>query len=326
MNRHQKLIEWINNKLGEDVYQLESIKSDASFRQYFRVIAEDKPSIIAMDAPPSHEDSESFQKVAIMMAKAGLNVPKVLYSNIEHGFLLLTDLGKKSYIDILNKENAQSLFLSAIDELIKWQLATSPNLLPQYNRDMILKELCLFRDWYLETHLRLKVDKKLQDTLDCIFEDLIKNALNQPQVFVHRDFMPRNIMVGATKPGIIDFQDAVIGPITYDLVSLLRDAFISWNKSFVSECIKYYWEKAKKSDLPVRKSYKHFIKELDFMGVQRHLKILGIFARLVHRDGKPTYMSDAPRFLTYLEEASSKYDNIKPLHKLITETIKPLHF
>jgi len=316
--RLEALTDWVKGQLGSPT-TLEPVSDDASFRRYFRVHT-GPDSLIVMDAPPHQEDSQAFVHVARLLREAGLNAPKIIHQDLDQGFLLITDLGTQTYLDIINEGNADGLFDAATDTLIRWQLATRPGELPPYDHTALQTELDLFPDWYVARHLGVELTSAEQGVWQEICELLIHSAIEQPQVFVHRDYMPRNLMIsesGLGVPGIIDFQDAVIGPISYDLVSLFRDAFISWDEARVVEWVTRYVSKARAAGLPVHENESDFMRAFDWMGIQRHLKVLGIFARLNYRDGKPHYVEDTPRFLNYVSDIAGRYPSLKPLPDLL---------
>ena len=296
--------------------RLEPVSDDASFRRYFRIPTTDG-SLIAMDAPPEQENSEPFVRVAAMLREAGLNAPEIIHQDLKQGLLLITDLGTQSYLDVINEDNADELFDAAMDALIHWQLATRPGKLPPYDRALLQKELDLFPDWYVARYLDLELNDKERDNWTAVCRLLIQSAKEQPQVFVHRDYMPRNLMISEPGPGVIDFQDAVLGPISYDVVSLFRDAFISWDETRVAEWAARYWSKAHAAGLPVQEDQSEFMRAFDWMGIQRHLKVLGIFARLNYRDGKSHYLKDTPRFLNYVNDIAGRYPQLRPLPELL---------
>lgn len=298
---------------------LEPVSDDASFRRYFRVPTADG-SLIAMDAPPEQENSEPFVRVAALLRKAGLNAPEILHQDLERGFLLITDLGTQSYLEVLNDDNADELFDDATDALIHWQQATRTGELPSYDHALLQRELDLFPDWYVARHLDLELTSGERGAWRGVCKNLIRSAEEQPQVYVHRDYMPRNLMISETGlgvPGIIDFQDAVLGPISYDVVSLFRDAFISWDETRVAQWAARYWSKARAAGLPVHEDQSEFMRAFDWMGIQRHLKVLGIFARLNYRDGKPHYLEDTPRFLKYVNDIAARYPQLQVLRELL---------
>jgi hypothetical protein len=297
-------------------FSLAPASADASFRRYFRVTCENK-TWVAMDAPPTQEDCRPFIAVAKLMLAAQLNVPQVLDQDLDQGFLLLSDLGKTTYLSALSSQPPEKLFSDATRALIQWQLASRPQSLPPYHRDLLLREMDLFPHWYIGKHLNISLNPTEVEALNCVFETLILSALEQPYVFVHRDFMPRNLMVCEDNPGILDFQDAVYGPITYDVVSLYRDAFVSWPEEFELDGVIRYWQQAKKAHLPVNPDFSAFWREWEWMGLQRHLKVLGIFARINYRDGKSHYLADTPRFMTYAKKVCARYRELTPLAQIL---------
>ncbi len=273
-----------------------------------------------MDAPPPQEDVRPFIHVAELFGKSGISVPKVVAQDVEHGFLLLSDLGSTTYLNQLNQDTAHPLYLDAIDALVQIQVQSEPDALPEYDRALLLRELMLFPEWYIGKHLGVTLSDAQSATLNKVFDALLANNLAQPQVYVHRDYHSRNLMVmDKGNPGILDFQDAVYGPITYDLVSLLRDAYVQWDEEMVLDWAIRYWERAKRAGLPVNPDIDNFYRDFEFMGVQRHLKILGIFARLYHRDGKDAYLKDLPLVMTYTRNAAKRYNALIPLVRLLDE-------
>jgi aminoglycoside/choline kinase family phosphotransferase len=330
-----------NCQLAPDSLRLAS--ADASFRRYFR-IDQGAGSCIIMDAPPAQEDCAPFVKVAELMTQAGLNAPRVLAWDQAQGFMLLSDLGSQTMMDVIQQQatldivpqNGQlihQLYMDAVDALIQWQLSSRPDVLPAYDDALLSRELALFPDWYIAQHRGIAVDTALQEKLAGFFtqiKDSNLNSLGGARVFVHRDFMPRNLMVssayahdassvGGNSLGVLDFQDAVYGPITYDIASLMRDAFLSWDEEFVIDITIRYWQKARKAGLPVGDDFGEFYRAVEWMGLQRHLKILGIFARLTLRDGKPQYLADTPRFIKYARSTASRYRQLGPLMVLLDE-------
>jgi N-acetylmuramate 1-kinase len=320
--RLTQLQTWLG-ALTNPALSLNSIRpasSDASFRRYFRVEGTDGKSYIAMDAPPPQEDVRPFIQVADLFGKTGVSVPQVLAQDAEQGFLLLSDLGNTTYLHQLNNDTAHKLYLDAIDALVMLQAQSRPGTLPEYDRALLLRELTLFPDWYIGKHLGATLSDGQKEALDKVFETLLANNLAQPQVYVHRDYHSRNLMIlPQGNPGILDFQDAVYGPITYDLVSLLRDAYIQWDEEQVLDWAIRYWERAKRAGLPVNPDIDAFYRDFEFMGLQRHLKVLGIFARLYHRDGKSAYLNDIPLVLDYTRKAAQRYKATAPLVKLLDE-------
>ena len=270
-----------------------------------------------MDAPPESEDCRPFVRVAGMLRGAGVHVPEVLAQDMDRGFLLLTDLGTRTYLDVLDETNADRLFSDAIDALIKWQTASRPDVLPAYDEALLARETGLFAEWYVRRHRGVELDTSLQQMLDDVIARLIARALAQPRVYVHRDYMPRNLMISHPNPGVLDFQDAVYGPVTYDVVSLFRDAFISWEEEKVIDWVVHYWERARRAGIPVQPDFGEFYRDFEWMGLQRHLKVLGIFARINYRDGKPAYLKDTPRFIAYAEAVAGRYADLAPLKRVL---------
>ncbi|MBL4638619.1 MAG: phosphotransferase [Proteobacteria bacterium] len=316
-HRLELINEWLPTVIGTTDFTINSASSDASFRRYFRVGIEDKTWIV-MDAPPTHEDIKPFITIARFLYHHDIHVPKIDAVNHESGFLLLSDFGHKAYLDELNESSAETLYQSAIDSLLKIQQCPIDNdiNLPAYDRSLLQRELMLFPDWYLSKHLHAAIPDFLPNT----FELLINNALEQPQVIVHRDFHSRNLMHTAdNSPGIIDFQDAVVGPITYDLVSLLRDCYISWPQTTIDHWIQYYFNKAQRLDLLTDISIQQFTQWFDLMGLQRHLKVLGIFSRLNYRDNKANYLNDLPLTLHYVQKVSAKYPEFEELSDFLKQ-------
>lgn len=310
------------HRLLPDTVRLAS--ADASFRRYFRVsTSDDSLTRIVMDAPPTQENSAPFVRIAGLMADAGVTAPKVLEWDEQNGFLLLDDLGFQTMLDVIDPadpDTARPLYEQAIDSLIHWQLASKPGVLPPYDKALLERELSLFPQWYVAQHRGVAVEGKLKERLDRAFGLIVENNLSSPSVYVHRDFMPRNLMVGGgASLGVLDFQDAVYGPITYDIASLMRDAFLSWEEDFVIDMTVRYWQKARKAGLPVDEDFGDFYRAVEWMGLQRHLKVAGIFARLTLRDGKPKYLSDAPRFITYIRATAGRYSELTPLLRAIDE-------
>jgi N-acetylmuramate 1-kinase len=307
---------------GASDYQITPASEDASFRRYFRITTPAGTRIV-MDAPTAFEDCRPFIKIAGLMNDAGVHAPKILAQDLAQGFLLLTDLGEKTYLDVLNDENFDALFRPANDALVKWQLASKPDVLPIYDEALLQRELSLFPDWYIAKHLQFELSNKQRETLSQMFALIVNANLAQEKVYVHCDYMPRNLMVAdgepKNNPGVIDFQDAVYGPISYDIASLYRDAFISWDEEQVLDGTIRYWEKARKVGLPVPAGFDEFYRDVEWMGLQRHLRILGIFARINYRDGKPKYLADTPRFVHYVRKTCARYQELWPLVRLFNE-------
>jgi aminoglycoside/choline kinase family phosphotransferase len=320
MDRKEALQNWLHQVLPDEAFELTAASADASFRRYFRVNLPAR-TLIAMDAPPPQEDCRPFVHVAKILLEAGVNVPQVIAQDIERGFLLLSDLGDTTYLDVLNESTADALYRDASHALVKIQLASHPGILPLYDEALLTREMQLFPDWYIAKHLAISLDAADQDVLRQTFEQLNRNILGQAQVYVHRDYHSRNLMVCKEKadqnPGILDFQDAVYGPITYDLVSLFKDAYIAWEEERVLDWTVRYWQAARQAGLPVPHDFADFYRDFEWMGVQRHIKVLGIFARLYHRDAKDGYLKDMPLVMEYLRRACARYIELRPLLRLL---------
>ena len=318
-DRLSALEAWLRATLPGEPLRLEPASADASFRRYFRVFLEGR-TLIAMDAPPEREDSRPFVRIAALLRDAGLNAPQVIAQDLARGFLLLSDLGNHLYLAALREGgDVDRLFGDATTALVRWQLATRPGALPEYDEALLRRELTLFPDWYVARHAGITLTAAQRERLEGVFRLILERNLAQPCVYVHRDYMPRNLMVCDSNPGILDFQDAVHGPISYDVASLFRDAFISWDEERVLDGTIRYWEKARVAGLPVRPDFADFWRDVEWMGLQRHLKVLGIFARLNYRDGKPGYLADTPRFLGYVRHAARRYRDLAPLERLLDE-------
>jgi aminoglycoside/choline kinase family phosphotransferase len=319
--RREQLLTWLRGLPAcheIDSESLQPASADASFRRYFRLAAGPR-TLIAMDAPPDREDVRPFVHVARLLCDAGLHAPEVIESDPAQGFLLLTDLGRDTYLAVLDDSNAAALFADATEALLRWQLATRVGELPPYDETLLRRELALFPEWYIARHLGTTLTSTQREALDRMFDRIVAANLAQPTVYVHRDFMPRNLMVATPNPGILDFQDAVIGPVTYDLASLFRDAFISWDEQRVIDWSIRYFERARRAGLPVGDDFASFWRDFEWMGLQRHLKVLGIFARINYRDGKPHYLGDTPRFVKYVRAVAHRYDELAPLARLFDE-------
>lgn len=290
--------------------------SDASFRRYFR--REDGGrSLIVMDAPPPQEDCRPFVKVAGLLAAAGVHVPEILAADLERGYLLLPDLGRQTYLDVLDADNADALFEDALRALVAFQRLPVEGLLPDYDEALLRRELQLFPDWYLARHLGVTLDGAALAAWERVCALLIDSALAQPRVLVHRDYMPRNLMLSTPNPGVLDFQDAVSGPVSYDVTCLFKDAFLSWPQTRVDAWLQRYWQLAQDAGIPLPESFAAFQRACDLMGVQRHLKVIGIFARICHRDGKPKYLGDVPRFFAYLDAVIARRPELAELGELL---------
>jgi aminoglycoside/choline kinase family phosphotransferase len=319
MQRQKQLTEWLSSLYPNQTFSLAPASADASFRLYFRATFADGSTKVVMDAPPQHEDCKPFVHIGKLFEEAGAHVPHVYAQDLTQGFLLLSDLGNTTYLQALDAGNARQLYDQAIDALIKIQLASKPNELPPYDEALLRRELNLFPEWYIAKHLGVTLSEKQQAKLEEVFARIIKNNLAQPCVYVHRDFHSRNLMLSEPNPGVLDFQDAVYGPITYDLASLFKDAYIRWEEAEIIDWLIRYWEKARKAGLPVREDFADFYWDYEMMGAQRHIKVLGIFARLYHRDGKDGYLKDMPLVMEYLHKASERYIDLKPLLNILLE-------
>lgn len=308
--RLEAIKSWLIGLFEHDNFIIAPASNDASFRRYFRVSTKDE-SWIVMDAPPEKEDTEPFIRIGRFLESNQVHVPKIIAQEGEAGFLLLSDLGSQPYLDALTDDSASALYGNAIDSLLDIQSCEADGIaLPQYDRAMLQQELNLFPDWFLSRHFDITAPTHLQSTFDL----LIGSALSQPQVIVHRDYHSRNLMVTSERnPGIIDFQDAVLGPISYDLVSLLRDCYIAWPQSKIDHWVKQYYQLAQQQGLIAEHSLKTFTRWFDLMGLQRHLKVLGIFCRLNYRDQKPNYMADLPQTLSYVMQMCRRYDDLADL-------------
>ncbi|NBA97730.1 aminoglycoside phosphotransferase family protein [Pseudomonas sp. R5(2019)] len=324
--RLQHLEVWLGEQLAElylingwgavPAATLTAASSDASFRRYFRWQGEGR-SFIVMDAPPPQENCKPFVDIDRLLATAGVNVPVIHAQDLERGFLLLNDLGNQTYLDVINAENADALFDDAIEALLAFQQLPMDAPLPSYDVALLRRELELFPEWYVRQHLGHGFDATQQALWQRVSDLLIDSALAQPKVLVHRDYMPRNLMLSEPNPGVLDFQDAVYGPVTYDITCLFKDAFLSWPEGRVRAWLQRYWNEARDRDIPVQPDFEDFRRASDLMGVQRHLKVIGIFARICHRDGKPRYLSDVPRFFAYIETVVACRPELAELGKLI---------
>jgi aminoglycoside/choline kinase family phosphotransferase len=336
-SRLELLKAWLLGHAARYALELDTLvpaSSDASFRRYFRLAGkaaegESATTLIAVDAPPP-EKCREFVQIAGLLGDADVHVPRVLEANFDAGLMLVTDLGTASYLAALtdaqqsgDSRRARTLMRDALDALIRWQLSSRENVLPPFDEAFLRREMELMPEWFIGRHLAREVDEKTRGVLDRTFALLIASARAQPQVFMLRDFMPRNLMIAAApnpvNPGVLDFQDAVFGPITYDVASLLRDAFIGWDEEFELDCFVYYWERAKKAGLPVDADFGEFYRQIEWMGLQRHIKVLGLFCRINYRDGKPHYMKDLPRFIGYARKVAERYAPLRPFAKLLDE-------
>jgi aminoglycoside/choline kinase family phosphotransferase len=315
--------DWIASAIGSDAFAIAPASADASFRRYFRVSPHaawrGHATLIAMDAPPPMEDCRPYVRVAELLAGAGVHAPEVLAADLERGFLLLTDLGSETYLAALDEISAPRLYADATSALIRWQSATREDTLRPYDEALLMRELALFPEWYVGRHLGRTLSAAHAQTLAEAFRAIVLRNLAEPRVFVHRDYHSRNLMVSDPNPGVLDFQDAVLGPISYDLVSLLRDAYVAWDEEQQIDWAVRYWERARVAGLPVRADFAEFWQDFEWMGIQRQLKVLGIFARLCHRDGKAAYLDDMPRVMAYLRGACGRYRAFGPLSALLDE-------
>ena len=310
------LTDWLAACLPGAAFDIAPASSDASFRRYFRITLPTR-TVIAMDAPPPQEDCRPFVNVARLLRAAGVNAPAVLEQDLERGFLLLSDLGSTTYLAALDRGSAAQLYGDARAALIRMQVNAPAAGLPRYDRALLQRELDLFPDWYAAKHVERAWTEAERAPWQRSCAALLANNLAQPVAFVHRDYHSRNLMVCDDNPGVLDFQDAVQGPLTYDLVSLLKDAYIQWDEEFVLDQVARYWEAARRAGLPVRADFAEFYRDFEWMGVQRQLKVLGIFARLFHRDGKSAYLDDMPRVASGLRTACERYAQLRPLLALL---------
>ncbi len=323
--RLMQLKQWLNVEFVDVEWRLEVASADASFRRYFRVIFADK-TLIAMDAPPDKEDIKPFIQVASALKSLNVNVPEIYAQDLTQGFLLLQDFGAIGYLDQLTADNVDALYHDALNALLNLQsgeLAQQPNL-PMYDEVLLMREMALFTDWFLAEHLSLTLTDNEHEMLQAIYTLLCDNALEQPQVLVHRDYHSRNLMVyPEDNPGIIDFQDAVQGAVTYDLASLLRDCYISWPDDKVYAWLADYLKALQSKGFCLSTEQETFFRWFDLMGMQRHLKAIGIFSRLNYRDGKSGYLKDIPRTLGYVEQVSQKYPALAPFSQWLSAKVKP---
>ncbi len=308
--------------LQSSAIELERASMDAGFRSYWRT-AGIAPSCVVMDSPPDKENVAPWLMLRAVFEQGGVRVPKVLAEDIDNGFLLLEDLGKNTLLQVIDANNADSYFDAAIDQLLRIQRISVPTALPAYDEALLARELKLFDEWFIGRHLNIILDCNALENLDLVYRRLIDIALAQPRSLVHRDFMPRNLMPAGDTLAVLDFQDAVIGPIAYDPICLFKDAFLSWPEERVQDWLARYHQRAIEAGLAVG-SWSNFIRAADFIGVHRHLKVIGIFARLHHRDGKSKYLADAPRFFNYLDAVLPRYRELAPLQQLIEQQIKPV--
>lgn len=323
MQRETLLKNWLTNLFPNENFQWQFAAADADFRRYFRAVFANGNSVVCMDAPPDKMNTDAY--VYVQQLFSMLNVPKILARDVENGFMVLSDLGKVQYLDAMRHDNRsevhQKLLLEAIDELILLQKSSQVGKLPNYDHEILSKECHLFTEWFVPKELNIELNFSQRQLWQQALAILLPVIEQQPKVYVHRDFIVRNIMLTHSRPGILDFQDALYGPITYDLVSLLRDAFIQWEEEFVLDIVVRYWQKARKADLPVPMAFDEFYRWFEWTGVQRHLKVVGIFSRLWHRDGKGKYRPEIPRFLQYLRRTTRRYQELEPLYHLLIQLV-----
>ena len=319
MHRMQQIESWLAGVCAGQAYTLSPASADASQRRYFRAQFADGSTRIVMDAPPELEDSRPFVQIRGVLGEAGVHVPQIHACDLEQGLMLLEDFGNTTYQLALNADTMQRLYLDAIDTLIKIQLASRPGVLPDYDEAFLAREVDLFAEWYVPKEARIELSAQQQGWLAEARRVVLDNALSQPRVYVHRDYHSRNLMVCEPNPGVLDFQGALYGPISYDLMSLLKDAYIEWEEEQVLDLVIRYWERARKAGLPVHDDPTEFYRQFEIMGAQRQLKVVGIFARLAHRDGKTGYLADIPRVWGYLRRTAQRYIALKPLLKLMDQ-------
>ncbi len=320
--RYKSLKDWLSNVLGTSEFELKPASEDASFRSYHRLFLQDE-TFIVMDAPPPQEDCEPFVRVTNILHASGVNAPTIHDMDLQQGFLLLDDFGNHLYLHKLDSSTANKLYSDAIIALVRMQSLANVKELASYDESLLRREMQLFTEWLLEKHLKIVLSQEQNKSIELLFDVLVETALEQPKAFVHRDFHSRNLMLTAeNNPGVIDYQDAVNGPISYDLVSLLKDCYIKWSKDEINEWVNFYINQSAQHDTEINR--KQFQRWFDLMGVQRHLKASGIFARLSHRDGKHGYLKDVPRTLSYILDLKNDYDELVPLCLLIEESVLPI--
>jgi N-acetylmuramate 1-kinase len=327
--RADEALAWARGQLQLASAEFAPASADASFRRYFRLRSGAR-SWIVMDAPPQQEDCRPFVAVARLLRRWDLNAPEIVAEDLARGYLLLSDLGTQTFLQALTPANADALYADAIAALVHLQAraladAAATQFLPAYDATLLWREVRLFSDWYLPRHLGVTLSGAEAGELERAMGLLVKAALAQPRCFVHRDFMPRNLMVSTPNPGILDFQDAVVGPISYDAICLFKDAFLSWPAEFVQAGLRRYWDGARAAQLPVPASFEEFWRQAEWMGLQRHLKVLGIFARLTYRDGKAHYVADTPRFVRYVMEVAPRYPELASLTAVFEKHVVPIN-
>lgn len=323
MQRQTELQNWLAAVYPNESFELAFAAADADFRRYFRATFSDGRTVVCMDAPPDKMSVAPYLKVQKLFDM--VNVPQVLHVDEAQGFMVLNDLGSTTFLTAMQQETSPDahkvLLLEAIDELVELQKGSRAGVLPEYDREVMLREINLFPEWFAAKELGKPFNFKQKQLWQQVVDTLLPPLLAQPQVYVHRDYIVRNLMLQPGRPGVLDFQDALYGPISYDLVSLLRDAFIEWEEEFVLDLVIRYWEKARAAGLPVPEQFDEFYRWFEWMGVQRHLKVAGIFARLYYRDGKDKYRPEIPRFLNYLRRASRRYVDLAPLYALLVDLV-----
>ena len=323
MQRQTELKKWLETVYPDQPFELSFAAADADFRRYFRATFSDGRTVVCMDAPPDKMSVVPYLKVQKLFHM--VNVPQVLHVDETQGFMVLNDLGSTTFLTAMTQEKNEAahkaLLLEAVGELIELQLASRSGVLPEYDREVMLREINLFPEWFVAKELGRELNFKQRRLWQQTVDTLLPPLLAQPKVYVHRDYIVRNLMLQEGRPGVLDFQDALYGPISYDLVSLLRDAFIGWDEEFVLDLVIRYWEQARAAGLPVPPEFDEFYRWFEWMGVQRHLKVAGIFARLYHRDGKDKYRPEIPRFLNYLRRVSRRYQDLAPLYALLVDLV-----
>ena len=323
MQRQTELKKWLETVYPDQPFELSFAAADADFRRYFRATFSDGHTVVCMDAPPDKMSVAPYLKVQKLFHM--VNVPQVLHVDETQGFMVLNDLGSTTFLTAMTQEKNEAahkaLLLEAVGELIELQLASRSGVLPEYDREVMLREINLFPEWLVAKELGRELNFKQRRLWQQTVDTLLPPLLAQPKVYVHRDYIVRNLMLQEGRPGVLDFQDALYGPISYDLVSLLRDAFIGWDEEFVLDLVIRYWEQARAVGLPVPPEFDEFYRWFEWMGVQRHLKVAGIFARLYHRDGKDKYRPEIPRFLNYLRRVSRRYQDLAPLYALLVDLV-----
>ncbi len=312
-NRHEQLVRWVESWCDGGAFTLCPLSGGASARNFFRLeFADSRPALIVREAP-AHGDSHRFVRVAQLLADAGVHAPDVIAQDLEQGFLLISDLGDASYLSELNNDNANALFEAAIDALIRWQLASRAGVLPPVDEDLLRREMDLFAEWYVERHLGMRLGSDEKRAFEDVVAAIVARNLSQPTVYVHRDYTARNLMVCDQIPGVLDFQDAMVGPVTYDVASLLRTSSHDWPEERVRHWTIRYWEKARFAGVPVHDRVNEFREDLHWTSLQRHLKVLGVFARLNYRDGKRQYLENSPRLVRHIRAVAVRYEMLTPL-------------